>query len=45
MSSVGMSILLSANVTSNSDKVLYINKREGPFAPTIGENNIPYVDL
>ena len=45
MSSVGMSILLSANVTSNSDKVLYINKREGPFTPTIGENNIPYVDL
>ena len=45
MSSVGMSILLSANVTSNSDKILYINKREGPFSPTIGENNIPYVDL
>ena len=45
MSSVGMSILLSANVTSNSDKVLYINKREGPLAPTIGENSIPYVDL
>ena len=45
MSSVGMSILLSANVTSNSDKVLYINKREGPFTPTIGENDIPYVDL
>ena len=45
MSSVGMSILLSANVTSNSDKVLYINKREGPFIPTIGANNVPYVDL
>ena len=45
MSSVGMSILLSANVTSNSDKILYINKREGPFTPTIGGNNIPYVDL
>jgi hypothetical protein len=33
MSSVGMSILLSANVLSGGgkDKPLYINKKEGPY--------------
>ena len=47
MSSVGMSILLSANVLSGGDQdaPLYINKREGPLTVTLGKNNVPYIDL
>ena len=47
MSSVGMSILLSANVVSGGGKnnPLYINKKEGPLSITIGANDVPYVDL
>jgi len=33
MSSVGMSILLSANVTAKEENIpLYIHKKEGPFS-------------
>lgn len=47
MSSVGMGILLSANVLSNEtqNKPLYINKKEGPLSVTLGDNDIPYVNL
>lgn len=46
MSSVGMSILLGANVVSEQDKTpLYIHMTEGPLETTLGENGKPYVDL
>ena len=46
MSSVGMSILLGANVMSKEkNKPLYINKKEGPLSVKLNSNNIPYVDL
>lgn len=50
MSSVGMGILLSANVMSEQDRnPLYINKREGPYY-TVGtyekdNQEIPYIEL
>jgi hypothetical protein len=44
MSSVGMGILLSANVTAQKeDEPLYIHMKEGPFSLTNGENNQKYV--
>ena len=46
MSSVGMSILLGANVVSEQDKTpLYIHMTEGPLETTLGDNGKPYVDL
>lgn len=46
MSSVGMSILLGANVVSEQDKTpLYIHMTEGPLETTLGDNGKPYIDL
>ena len=46
MSSVGMSILLSANVMSQQDKQpLYIHMKEGPLEPHLGQDDKPYLDL
>ena len=46
MSSVGMSILLGANVMSREqNKPLYINKKEGPLSVKLNSNDVPYVDL
>ena len=54
MSSVGMSILLSANVVSEQERQpLYINKREGPYLPMYIYNKeiqgqvkeIPFIEL
>ena len=53
MSSVGMSMLLSANVLSQQDKQpLYIHMKEGPFEPTSlkeeidgVEVDVPYIEL
>lgn len=43
MSSVGMSILLSANVAAKEqNKPLYINKREGPFSLTNGHIDLQH---
>lgn len=46
ISSVGMSILLGANVVSEQDKTpLYIHMTEGPLETTLGDNGKPYIDL
>ena len=47
MSSVGMGILLSANVLSGGgqDKPLLINMKEGPLSVQLNNEDIPYVDL
>ena len=46
MSSVGMSILLSANVMSQQhNQPLYIHMKEGPLPVHLGENDKPYLDL
>ena len=47
MSSVGMGILMSANVISGGgkDKPLYINMKEGPLSVQLNDQEIPFIDL
>ena len=47
MSSVGMSILMSANVITGGgkDKPLYINMKEGPLSVNLNDQDIPYIDV
>ena len=47
MSSVGMGILLSANVLANNrqNTPLYINMKEGPLSVSLNDNDVPYVNL